>query len=303
MILNKTVILFATNIHTPKVAPPSSTFRDKLRPAQNGILEFVLPVIRRTAFILLGLGYGLALAYGQLLPSALVGFALLAVAAGCVAWASSPYGRWLGHGLFILSAVALGAHLLPGFNNAQVIAATRLSADAVPFTMYLNLDKPLIGFWLLLACPWVVVSVSPARALRTAVLALLLGTTACMTVAMWLGVVIWSPKWPDTAAIWMANNLLLVTLTEELLFRGYIQGGLQRLFSGISHGDTLALGCAAALFGLTHIGGGWQWMFLASLAGIGYGLAYRGGGLPAAVFSHFGLNLVHFSLFTYPLRE
>ena len=193
--------------------------------------------------------------------------------------------------------------MLPGFGNAQVIPATRFSADAVPFAMYLNLDKPLIGFWLLLACPWAVAWVAPARMLKAALLAVLFTTAICMTFAVWLGVVIWSPKWPDTAALWLANNLLLVTLTEELLFRGYIQGGLQRLFTGISHGDTLALGCAAALFGLTHIGGGWQWMLLAGLAGIGYGLAYRQGGLPAAVVTHFGLNLVHFGLFTYPMLE
>jgi membrane protease YdiL (CAAX protease family) len=37
------------------------------------------------------------------------------------------------------------------------------------------------------------------------------------------------------------------------------------------------------------------------MAGIGYGIAYRFGGLPAAVITHFGLNLAHFGLFTYPM--
>lgn len=262
-----------------------------------------MPVTRWTAFILLSLGYCLALAYGQLQPPALFALAALAIAASCIRLLPSAYGRWLGHGLFILLTVALATHRLPGFDNAQVIPATRFSAEAVPFTMYLNLDKPLIGFWLLLVCPWAVAAVTPAHALKTALPALLLTTAACMTAAVWLGVVIWSPKWPAAAPLWLANNLLLVTLTEELLFRGYIQGGLQRLFKGISYGDTLALGGAAALFGLAHIGGGWQWMLLASAAGIGYGLAYRWGGLAAAVITHFGLNLVHFGLFSYPMLE
>ena len=39
----------------------------------------------------------------------------------------------------------------------------------------------------------------------------------------------------------------------------------------------------------------------ASIAGVGYGLAYRFGGLGAAVATHFGLNLLHFGLFTYPM--
>jgi uncharacterized protein len=42
-------------------------------------------------------------------------------------------------------------------------------------------------------------------------------------------------------------------------------------------------------------------MPLASLAGIGYGVAYRYGGLLAAVAAHFGLNLVHLGRFTYPM--
>lgn len=89
----------------------------------------------------------------------------------------------------------------------------------------------------------------------------------------------------------------LVSLTEELLFRGYIQGGLQRL---LGH-ESLALFAAALLFGLAHLGAGWQWFCLASLAGIGYGLAYRRGGLMAAVLCHFGLNFVHFAGFSYPM--
>lgn len=269
----------------------------------NGALEFVLPVIRWTAFVLLALGYGLALAYGQLQPWAVLAFALLAVAVICIRPTQPNHVRWLGHGLFVVLAIALAAHWLPGFANARVITAMRLSPEAAPFTMNLNLDKPLIGFWLLLACPWVAKGVCDARTLRITLTTLALTTVACMTLAMFLGVVIWSPKWPDTAALWLANNLLLVSLTEELLFRGYIQGGLQRLFKGISQGDTLALGCAAALFGLAHIGGGWQWMFLATLAGVGYGVAYRWGGLPAAVLTHFGLNLAHFGLFSYPMLE
>src|SRR3546814_18712106 len=38
-----------------------------------------------------------------------------------------------------------------GFHNVQAIAGARYTADAVPFNMYLNLDKPLVAFWVLLA--------------------------------------------------------------------------------------------------------------------------------------------------------
>ncbi len=67
--------------------------------------------------------------------------------------------------------------------------------------------------------------------------------------------------------LWVLNNLLLVTLVEEALFRGYIQGGLSQHFKQLAYGENLALLLASLLFGLVHPGAGWQWMLLASLAG------------------------------------
>lgn len=116
-----------------------------------------------------------------------------------------------------------------------------------------------------------------------------------------LNVVGWTPKWPAQGLIWLLNNLLLVTLTEELFFRAYLQGGLLRLFKGSRYATALSITLAAGLFGLAHAGAGPQWVALASMAGVGYGIAFRFGGLQAAVISHLGLNLVHFGLFTYPM--
>ena len=50
--------------------------------------------------------------------------------------------RLAGHMLFIAVAAALFLHLMPGFHNPLVIPRASLSPDAVPFSMYLNLDKP-----------------------------------------------------------------------------------------------------------------------------------------------------------------
>ena len=58
--------------------------------------------------------------------------------------------------------------------------------------------------------------------------------------------------------------------------------------------------CAAALFGLAHYAGGWQWMLLAGLAGPPR--RPRHGGLAAAVLAHLALNTAHFGLYTYPMR-
>ncbi|OOV95624.1 CPBP family intramembrane glutamic endopeptidase [Pseudomonas sp. MF4836] len=249
----------------------------------------------------LSMGYALALTYGQLGLLAAVPVALLLCAGLAVRQRRSPVGRYLGHGLFVVLALALAMHWLPGFHNGRAIGPERFTDDAVPFSMYLNLDKPLIGFWLLLACPWIVGRRSLRLGLYAGAMALALSALAALGGAVWLGIISWAPKWPDSAWLWLLNNLLLVTLVEEALFRGYIQGGLSRRLHHLPYGQNLSLLCAALLFGLVHLGAGWQWMLLASIAGVGYGLAYRFGGLGAALATHVGLNLLHFALFTYPM--
>lgn len=250
---------------------------------------------------LLSLGYALALSFGQLGWLALISVALLLIAGFAARQQAVPVARFLGHGLFIVLAVALALHWLPGFYNGRAIEPQRLTDDAVRFSMLLNQDKPLVGFWLLLVCPWIVARRSLRMTLYATALGLTLSVILALGGAMLLGMIAWAPKWPDQAWLWVLNNLLLVTLVEEALFRGYIQGGLSRGFTHLQYGENLALLLASLLFGLVHVGAGWTWVLLATLAGVGYGLAYRFGGLGAAILTHFGLNLVHFALFTYPM--
>lgn len=249
----------------------------------------------------LSLGYALALVFGQLSWLAGISVGLLLIAGFAVRQQAVPVGRYLGHGLFIFLALALAMHWLPGFYNGRGINPQRFSDNSVPFTLYLNQDKPLIGFWLLLVCPWIVGRRSLRLSIYATALALILSVVLALGGAVLLGMISWAPKWPDHAWLWVANNLLLVTLVEEALFRGYIQGGLSRHFKHLPYGENLALLLASLVFGLAHLGAGWQWVLLASLAGVGYGLAYRFGGLGAAIATHFGLNLLHFGLFTYPM--
>lgn len=258
---------------------------------------------RWLALGLLVAGYSAALVNGQLTLAAAVPIALLLSAAYAVSPRRKPYLQYFGHVLFTSLAIALSMHWLPGFHNPRVIGPERFTANAAPFTMYLNLDKPLIGFWLLLVLPWI----RPPHDLRTSLKAgvggMLLTTAACLSVALLMGLVAWEPKWPFAGWLWLLNNLLLVTFTEEAFFRGYLQGGLCRLLKQRPYANAIAICVAAALFGLAHAAGGWQWIVLGALGGGGYGLAYRFGGLHAAVLAHFGLNVTHFFLFTYPMLQ
>jgi membrane protease YdiL (CAAX protease family) len=250
---------------------------------------------------LLSAGYVLALTYGQLTIHASTVFILLLLAGFAVRQQRFHYGQYLGHALFIFLSLTLALHWWPGFYNARIVDQVRFTENAAPFSMNLNLDKPLIGFWLLLVCPWIVGRHSLAQIVKASALALSMTAFVTLAAAWLLGIVEWSPKWPAQAWLWLNNNLLLVTLVEEAMFRGYLQGGLSRRFAHLPHGEHFALLVASLLFGLAHWGAGWEWVVLASLAGMGYGLAYRFGGLAAAIATHFGLNLLHFGLFTYPM--
>ena len=250
---------------------------------------------------LAALGYAAALAFGKLEPIVLAPIALLVAAAWGVAPGRPLALRIVAHVVFAALAIALSLHLIPGFHNPRVIEPIRFTPDAVPFTMYLNFDKPLVGLWLLWALPWVAPDVPPARALRTGAVAAVATAAACLAGALAFGMVGWAPKWPASGWMWLVNNVLLVTLAEEALFRGYVQGGLTRVLGRFGWGPWAALAIGAVLFGAAHAAGGWPWIVLGTVAGFGYGLAWRRGGLLASALAHAGLNAIHFGLFTYPM--
>jgi membrane protease YdiL (CAAX protease family) len=268
----------------------------------SAVVASFAPVPRTVGLCLLIAGYGAAFATGLLSSPSLLAVLLLLLAAYAVAPQRQRYLRYAGHALFLTVAVALAMHWMPGFHNLRAIGPERLTPDALPFTMYLNLDKPLGGFWLLLVLPWVMPRYE-LRQLWIGIAGAALATMLCLPVAVALDVVAWAPKWPAATWVWALNNLVLVTAMEEVLFRGYVQGGLSRSLKTWPHGEMIALCVASVLFGLAHFSGGWQWILLASLAGLAYGWTYRVAGLPAAVLAHFGLNATHFLLFTYPMLQ
>ncbi|MFY3136034.1 CPBP family intramembrane glutamic endopeptidase [Achromobacter xylosoxidans] len=257
---------------------------------------------RRWAPLPLALAYAWAWTQGGIEPVALAWPALLLLAALLARPATPRAAGAAGHTLFVILAVLLFLHWLPGFHNPLVIPRAALTPDAVPFGMYLNLDKPLVAFWVVLAAAPAMAGAGARATLLAALAAGAAAIVACLGLALALDVVGWAPKWPDSGWLWLANNALLVTLAEEALFRGYVQERLARCWRDRPWGAAAALLIAALLFGLAHYAGGWQWMLLAGIAGVGYGLAYRYGGLAAAVLAHLGLNAAHYGLFTYPMR-
>lgn len=203
---------------------------------------------------------------------------------------------WLWRALVLVAGVALAAHLLPGFSPWTLWQPRQISPDAPPYALRLSWDKLLLGtallaWWLGQSCKPVI---SPARALWVCLLTLL----AVPVLAIALGLVAWQPKWPEGLLLWLLVNLGVAVLAEELLFRGVLQPALVQRF-----GAWPGLLLTAALFGAVHLPFSPLFAVLASLAGLGYGLAFHySGRLSLAVALHGAVNLLHLSLLSYPLR-
>ncbi|MGE0528822.1 MAG: CPBP family intramembrane glutamic endopeptidase [Bdellovibrionales bacterium] len=204
------------------------------------------------------------------------------------------------YGIFSFLALALASHLLPGFRNLKIFDKVQFSADSVPFTMYLNFDKTLVGVFLLIFFirPHTLRDRNAGAARQTGWILLIL-VSLLLPLCLMIGYARVDPKWPPV--IWIINNLFFVCVAEESLFRGFVQKGLSRILPDHPLGKITSLVTAALLFGLAHFRGGWAYVALASMAGLFYGYAYmRTNKIESAIVTHFGLNLVHISLFSYP---
>ncbi|QGT79367.1 CPBP family intramembrane metalloprotease [Guyparkeria halophila] len=219
-----------------------------------------------------------------LLP--LLGLGLLAATRG--AW--TPMSATIAIGL----GVILTLHVWPGFHNPPIWQDRHFCADCRAHSLYLSLDQALLVVaWLpLLIGRW-----RPTRAWNT-----LAAGVATITAAIALGIATglfrWQPGWPGTSLLTMFAVANLVTVAaEELLFRGLLQRHLLRPL-----GPFHAWWLTALIFGLAHLPFGIEFAIVATAAGLGYGwIAWQSGSLWPAIALHWLVNLLHFSLFSYPM--
>lgn len=255
-------------------------------------------------FVLLAVGVIAAAVAGPIAP---IGLLALGIAAVCCIFFERAAAREMIPSLQVLSGLAvvlcglaLALHLLPDFHNPTVIDRAVLKPEALPFSLSLNFDKTIAGVMVLGWCwsrPYN--AVRPSAALRLSLTAIVAVVTVLMGLALLSGYVRWAPRVSVTFLLFAGVNLT-VCLSEEAFFRGFLQTQFARIYRGAG-ASIVSILLSGALFGLAHLAGGWLYVGLATLAGIGYALVYHlTRRLECSVMTHWSVNLLHFALFTYP---
>lgn len=205
--------------------------------------------------------------------------------------------------LALLLGLALGLHVVPGFNNYEYAANIALSETAAKFDIWFNWDKSMFGLFVLgiVLHRSLIRNASIARQTLKAFLPIALtGIASIYTVGVLIGYS--SFDWTPTAIFlpWALKNMVFTVLAEEAFFRGIVQAQLAKRLNG-TYSAHIAVMVAGVLFGMAHFGGGIYYVFLASLAGVLYGYTYKiTGRIEAPIITHFLLNAGHFLMFTYP---
>ena len=187
--------------------------------------------------------------------------------------------------------------------NSLVIDKERLSPLSCPFSMYLNFDKTIAALVIYITSG---LSILEKPVDKKSILYTTLYLSVCAGLVSILGILTgyikFEPKLPDILPIWVLNNLLFVCMAEEVIFRGFVQTHLKKFLNEKTNFRTLHITITSLIFGLAHFKGGVLYVILASICGWFYGYAYeRTNRILCAMLVHFGLNLIHLTLFTYPV--
>ena len=202
-------------------------------------------------------------------------------------------------------------HLLPSFNNIEVIKNLRLSKNSSDLNLWLNFDKPLIAIFMLFFAYQTPRKLNDYKKifLQTGKIFLPL-TLVVIGIGMIGKFLVFDPKLPsfNITSLWLIKILFLTIFPEEFFFRFFLQNNIINLlkksqFFKTKNYQIIGLIFTAIIFGLTHFSGGFSLVLLAIISGFGYGFVYmRTGYIESAILLHFLINLSHFLFFSYPFN-
>jgi uncharacterized protein len=215
--------------------------------------------------------------------------------------------RFLFFGVATLISFALAFHFMPGFNNWKLASNLYLSPGAYPYTLTFNFDKPFIGIFVLaLSLPLISSRQQLIKVLRLSLPLSFIGIFIMMGISLYFDLVKWDPKIPVITFVWLIHNLIFVSIPEEAFFRGFIQRELYNWFGKDRLAGIGSILVTSIIFTLLHIF--WvadlPFLCLVFVASVIYGTIYQWTkAIEGSIICHFGLNVTHFFLFTYPALQ
>ncbi|MBS0620693.1 MAG: CPBP family intramembrane metalloprotease [Verrucomicrobia bacterium] len=201
-------------------------------------------------------------------------------------------------------SLALCFHFLPGFHNQKIVSDICFSPDSLPYTLWYNFDKPFIGiFVLVFSIPLIRSHKELLRMLKLSIPMSIAGIALLIGLSCYFGVVQWEPKCPPYFFKWAFANLFFVAIPEEAFFRGFVQREIYNWFGKTPLAGMGSILFTSLMFMLFHIP--WvasvPFLCLVFVASVIYGMIYQlTNSIEGSILCHFGLNVVHLLLFTYP---
>lgn len=270
-------------------------------------MSFISLWIRKTAWLwgsFLCIAIILAFQAQIIVPVALIPIFLLFL---CHFFMKNEIKAWGRLFIFTLTSVlslGLAFHLFPGFSNWNIACNLPLSPDAMPYSLWMNFDKPFIGiFPLALSIPLIQSKKQLKAIFKMALPMTLLGVAILMFISLKIGTVKWDPKIPTIIFVWLICNLIFVSVPEEAFFRGFFQREIGKWLGKGFWASVGAVLATSLFFTLLHV----QWvpsipfLCLVFTASVIYGTVYEvTQSIEASIFCHFALNSIHFLFFTYP---
>ncbi len=202
--------------------------------------------------------------------------------------------------LIIGLSLPLFSHLpILGFNNFQYLDHVLVSENGIPYSLYFNLDKTLIGIFLI-GFSTQSTKLNWLPLLKKVFILLFFMSLIFSFLGITLEYIKFAPKLPYFTPIWILKNLFFTCLAEEAFFRKFLQEKIHDSLNSKLN-PTISILIAAIIFGIFHFKGGAIYVILATIAGLFYGyIFHKTKRVESSILLHFSFNLVHFIFFTYP---
>lgn len=198
----------------------------------------------------------------------------------------------------LLYSLAMGLHLIPGFNSTPLLTTIFLGNSSIPVSLNLSYDKSAVGL-ILLGCLGQQSNANPPRsAYREACIGILL----LASIGVGLGLK-YDPKFNSAILLFLACNLFFTCIAEETFFRLLVQNTLIRVSHRMKFNNLFTITVTSLFFIAVHAGpkAPISGLILIGFGGLFYSYLYqRYRSINLAILVHFLANAVHILLLTYP---